>query len=747
MLDPGPGPTTLQGVSVSLDPIVRPLDHDHRRPHDRLSPTGLDSPIAMASRVGRNQLWIAERDGRVRILSIDTTWDRATGKTKHTGYTLLPGAALDISSLTTTDGERGLLGIAFSTDGRTLYVDHTATNGDIQVASYAVEDQRAFSGGDGVKPPQASTVVKVDPASRQTLLTIPHQQASNHNGGQLVLGPDGYLYVGVGDGGGAGDTAGNAQNTDTLLGKILRIDPAGAALGSPYAIPADNPFVAGGGRPEIFLYGVRNPWRFSFDSVTGDLWVADVGQGAVEEINWLPASAGAGRGANLGWNWFEGDTRLPHRRHAPRGDGLAAAHLHPRRRPLLGHRRLRVPRHRGARPRQHLRLRRLLHRRGPGPARPQGHRARRPDPQHRGEARHPRQLRPGRPGRAVRALGRRHPVQGHRVSAESIRVTETIDLSGDSRPRWRRGRQLSDGSRIYWWKEMLIVLVVDVVYETVRNIASAKPQKAYDNAIRLIGWQRDLGIWHEHGIQQWALGFTPMIIAANYFYGSVYIVATVLGLVFLYRFHSDDYPLWRNALAIGTLLGLIGFATFPLMPPRLLDSWADPNGLFQFNADTFFHFKDTLLEYPTFWSFDSEGMKSISNQFAAMPSLHCAWAFWGLAVFYPRVKSWWGKSLAILYPITTIYVVVITGNHYFLDAVGGLLIMVVGYSGARLITRSGRGPKIVHTPSEELADIDVSDGGPHGAHLGRLNRRNPIGAQPPTPGRPGVPARISMATR
>ena len=195
----------------------------------------------MASRVGRNQLWIAERGGRVRILSIDTTWDRATGRTKHTGYTLLPGAALDISALTTTDGERGLLGIAFSSDGRTLYVDHTATNGDIQVASYTIVDKRAFSGGDGVKAPQADTVVGIDPASRQTLLTIPHQQASNHNGGQLVLGPDGYLYVGVGDGGGAGDTAGNAQNTDTLLGKILRIDPAGAALGVALRHPRRQP--------------------------------------------------------------------------------------------------------------------------------------------------------------------------------------------------------------------------------------------------------------------------------------------------------------------------------------------------------------------------------------------------------------------------------------------------------------------------------------------------------------------------
>ncbi len=256
------------------------------------------------------------------------------------------------------------------------------------------------------------------------------------------------------------------------------------------------------------------------------------------------------------------------------------------------------------------------------------------------------------------------------------------DVAAEARPKWRRGRTLSDGSTLYWWKELVIVLVLDLVYESVRNLSSAKPEKAYRNAMRLIDWQKDLGIWHEHAIQQWALGFTPLIIAANYFYGSVYIVATVLGLVFLYRLHSDDYPLWRNTLAIGTMLGLIGFATFPLMPPRLLDSMGD--------GITHFGFVDTLIKYPTFWSFDSEGMKTISNQFAAMPSLHCGWAFWGLAVFYPRVRSWWAKSLAVLYPVATISVVVVTGNHYFLDAVGGLVIMVAGYGLARVVTRAGR---------------------------------------------------------
>ena len=248
--------------------------------------------------------------------------------------------------------------------------------------------------------------------------------------------------------------------------------------------------------------------------------------------------------------------------------------------------------------------------------------------------------------------------------------------------RWRRGRALSDGSTIYWWKELIIVVVVDVVYETVRNLASAKPEAAYRNAIRLIGWQEDLGIWREHGIQQWALGFTPLIVAANYFYGSVYLAATIFGLIFLYRFHPDAYPLFRNTLAVGTLLALIGFATFPLMPPRLLD----------LHGPEAFGFVDTLLRYPTFWSFDSEGMKTISNQFAAMPSLHCGWSFWGLAVFWSRVRSWWAKALAALYPAATIFVVVITGNHYFLDAVGGLAVFAIGYGVARGVTRAGRGP-------------------------------------------------------
>ena len=139
------------------------------------------------------------------------------------------------------------------------------------------------------------------------------------------------------------------------------------------------------------------------------------------------------------------------------------------------------------------------------------------------------------------------------------------------------------------------------------------------------------------------------------------------------------------------------------MPPRLLDVLGDGRT---------FGFVDTLVEYPTFWSFDSEGMRTVSNPFAAMPSLHCAWAFWGACVLYPRVKSNWARVLAVLYPIATIYVVVATANHYFLDAVGGLVIFVVAYVLARLVTRAGRGRPLSERDEER---DEPGDPGPYKA--------------------------------
>ena len=232
-----------------------------------------EAPTALTYREGADGVVVAERPGRV-IPIVDGQ----------------PGEPiLDISDRVVTDAEQGLLGIAFSPDGATLYVSYSlAPDGDTRVDAYAM-------GGD-----------VADPGSRRELLAV-EQPFPNHNGGDIHIGPDGHLYIALGDGGSGGDPMGNGQNPDTLLGSILRIDPTQPSGGSEYSIPEGNPFADGqGGAPETWLYGVRNPWRFSFDRETGDLWVADVGQDAFEEIDLLPAADGGGAGANLGWNEMEG---------------------------------------------------------------------------------------------------------------------------------------------------------------------------------------------------------------------------------------------------------------------------------------------------------------------------------------------------------------------------------------------------------------------------------------------------------
>ncbi|MDE0803939.1 MAG: PQQ-dependent sugar dehydrogenase [Acidimicrobiales bacterium] len=199
--------------------------------------------------------------------------------------------ALDIRSSVTDDGEQGFLGFAFDRTGERLYVSYSDTTGDTQISEYAFAEGRA------------------DPSSARSLLQV-GQPFRNHNGGDVHLGPDGFLYIALGDGGSSGDPEENGQDTSTLLGSVLRIDPTAPADGKAYGIPADNPFADGGGAPEIYLYGVRNPWRMAFDSVTDDLWIADVGQNTWEEVTVLPAASGAGLGANLGWDEVEGTHRF-----------------------------------------------------------------------------------------------------------------------------------------------------------------------------------------------------------------------------------------------------------------------------------------------------------------------------------------------------------------------------------------------------------------------------------------------------
>ncbi|KPV50879.1 glucose dehydrogenase, partial [Kouleothrix aurantiaca] len=222
---------------------------------------------------GSGRLFVIEKTGTIAILK--------DGQRAAAPF-------LDISSLITDNGsEQGLLGLAFHpkySENGIFFVYYTASNGDNTLARYKV------SSSPDVADPNSGVVMfrQEDPAP-------------NHNGGMLAFGPDGYLCVGLGDGGGAGDTYGNAQNRNTLLGKLLRLD---VDKGDAYAIPADNPWPNGGdARPEIWAYGLRNPWRFSFDRDTGDLYIGDVGQNQYEEIDMQPA--GAKGGINYGWNTRE----------------------------------------------------------------------------------------------------------------------------------------------------------------------------------------------------------------------------------------------------------------------------------------------------------------------------------------------------------------------------------------------------------------------------------------------------------
>lgn len=252
--------------------------------------------------------------------------------------------------------------------------------------------------------------------------------------------------------------------------------------------------------------------------------------------------------------------------------------------------------------------------------------------------------------------------------------------------RLKGGRPLRDGSNIYWWVEILAILAFYLVYSAVRNANGSHPSHAFDDARHIISLEQHLGIFHEATIQSWALHFKPLIITANYMYGSLHFIVTIWVAIWLFRSYSDDYPRYRNTLAITTALALIGFTVFPLMPPRLL-------------AGSGLHlgFVDTLDKYPTPWSFDSGRMKSLSNQFAAMPSVHIAWSTWCALALVPRMKTRGRKILAGSYPVITLVVIVITANHYVIDAAGGVAILSVGWVLGNRFTRAGRAGETVGT--------------------------------------------------
>jgi glucose/arabinose dehydrogenase len=231
--------------------------------------SGLDSPVALAWRAHDSRMFVAEQTGRIRVVSADGT--------------LSPTPLLTIGPLS-HGNEEGLLGITFSRDGSKLYVDFTDPDDDTHVDEYTMQGDVASA------------------SSRRQVLVV-QQPYSNHKGGEVVTGPDGMLYIGLGDGGSEGDPMRVGQNKSSFLSKILRINPAPAG-GAPYSVPADNPFVGQPGtRPETWMWGLRNPWRFSFDRATGDVWIGDVGQNEYEEVDFARAGA---KGINWGWSDREG---------------------------------------------------------------------------------------------------------------------------------------------------------------------------------------------------------------------------------------------------------------------------------------------------------------------------------------------------------------------------------------------------------------------------------------------------------
>lgn len=259
-----PATTLPPAPPVATDVVLTPFVSD------------LERPVDMVWRADDPDPFVVLQRGRIVRL--------------HDG--VVTDTVLNIGHELGTENEQGLLGLAFHPGDSKAYVYTTATDGALTISEYEVDADGRFA-----------------IASRRTVLRIEHPNG-NHNGGKLAFGPDSYLYIGTGDGGAANDPDRNALDLGQLLGKILRIDPTPTADAA-YSIPEDNPFVdVAGARPEIWSYGLRNPWRFSFDPASGDLWIGDVGQGDWEELDVARASDGGGRGTNFGWSAFEGTHRF-----------------------------------------------------------------------------------------------------------------------------------------------------------------------------------------------------------------------------------------------------------------------------------------------------------------------------------------------------------------------------------------------------------------------------------------------------
>ena len=261
--------------------------------------------------------------------------------------------------------------------------------------------------------------------------------------------------------------------------------------------------------------------------------------------------------------------------------------------------------------------------------------------------------------------------------------------------------------RLRWWVEVLIGLGVYLLYSVVRNrfgSAGGDPGPAFGHAKSIIDLEESMRLYFEAHLQEWYLDLPGrgLIRAWNVYYGLAHFLVTFVALVWLFRRDPLRYPLWRNTLALTTCVAVVGFAAYSLMPPRLLDdpgefgacqvyapeaaAAAAPGALTAPGCDRY-GYVDTIARYGGWISFGNEGMKDVSNQYAAMPSMHIGWSTWSTLVLVPLLRRRWAKVLAIAYPFITLACIVLTGNHYWIDGVGGLLCLGAGFALAVAVTR------------------------------------------------------------
>jgi hypothetical protein len=260
-----------------------------------------------------------------------------------------------------------------------------------------------------------------------------------------------------------------------------------------------------------------------------------------------------------------------------------------------------------------------------------------------------------------------------------------------------------------WWREVVYIVAIYLVYSAVRNSFGSGDggpetvEPAFNHAKAIIQLERNIGLYVEPGIQSWYLDLPArgLIRLWNVYYGLLHFVVAASALIFMFRKFPRRYRLWRNTLALTTVLALVGFATFSLMPPRLLDDPGIYGGCQAYagaSADDLadeageapcdeYGYVDTVAEHGGWASFGSEEMAKVSNQFAAMPSMHIGWSTWCALVLVPMFRRRWAKVLAGLYPVLTLFDIVVTGNHYWIDGLGGLVTLGVGFLIARAGTR------------------------------------------------------------